>query len=94
MYFKFGFIFLERCHLKRLYSTPGYELGKNNYTRGELVAVKKPEVTFPKPQSNRFTVGQAIYVVRPETKMKTSTAIGSSLLIACNGLAGLIHRHR
>ena len=68
MYFKFiyiyiytCFIFLERCHLKRSYSTPGYELGKNNYTRGELVAVKKPEVTFPKAQSNHFTVGQAIY---------------------------------
>ena len=41
------------------------------------------EVTFPKAQSNCFTAGQAIYVVCPESKMKTSTGMGSSLVLYC-----------
>jgi len=44
---------------------------------------RQKEVTFPKAQSNCFIAGQAIYVVCPESRMKTSTGIGSSLVIYC-----------
>jgi len=44
---------------------------------------RQKEVTFPKAQSNCFTASQAIYVVCPDSKMKTSTGIGSSLVLYC-----------
>jgi hypothetical protein len=64
-----------------VFATEDMSLERTITDKANYSSSQKAGSHVPKPQSNRFTAGQAIYVACPESKMKTSTDIGSSLFV-------------